>query len=495
MQSSLLRYVIVGNGVAGVTAAQSIVRADPAAEVHIFGAEPYPYYQRPRLLEFLAGEIEQQTLYFRPLEWYAAKGIQVHLGARVIALDPAEHLLTLADGGSIHYDRLLLATGGRAFVPPFAGADKDGVFTLRTLDDARAIKTYACDEPFDYAQDRRRRTASGVRSATVIGGGLLGLETARALLSLRLDVSVIECKPHLLPRQLDAEGAQVLQARLEALGLHILTDAATETILGTENQNERACSVRLTDGRVVEGDIVLISTGVRSRVELAREAGLEVNRGLIVDEQLRTSAADVYAAGDVAEFACGEPFGFAQDKCRRTEGVVYGIIPAAIEQAQVAAANMVADPSTTLRRGSGQGSGHRPLASSGHRPSASSGHRPSASSGHRPSASSGHGGSATYSGTVPATTLKIVGIDLTCLGEATATGDEYVVLRQVDAVAGVYRRLALRDGKIVGAILLGDTQNVRPLKQLIATGRDVSAYSERLLDENLDLKALAQGLS
>jgi nitrite reductase (NADH) large subunit len=479
MQSSLLRYVIVGNGVAGVTAAQSIVRADPGAEVHIFGAEPYSYYQRPRLLEFLAGEIEQQTLYFRPLEWYAAKGIQVHLGARVIALDPAEHRLTLADGGSIHYDRLLLATGGRAFVPPFAGADRDGVFTLRTLDDARAIKTYACGEPFDYAQDRRRRTASGVRSATVIGGGLLGLETARALLSLRLDVSVIECKPHLLPRQLDAEGAQVLQARLEALGLHILTDAATETILGTENQNERACSVRLTDGRVVEGDIVLISTGVRSRVELAREAGLEVNRGLIVDEQLRTSAADVYAAGDVAEFACGEPFGFAQDKCRRTEGVVYGIIPAAIEQAQVAAANMVADPSTTLRRGSGQGSGHRPLASSGH----------------RPSASSGHGGSATYSGTVPATTLKIVGIDLTCLGEATATGDGYVVLRQVDPVAGVYRRLALRDGKIVGAILLGDTQNVRLLKQLIATGRDVSAYSEQLLDENLDLKALAKGLS
>ena len=152
---------------------------------------------------------------------------------------------------------------------------------------------------------------------------------------------------------------------------------------------------------------------------------------MIVDEQLRTSVADVYAAGDVAEF----------------EGVIYGIIPAATEQAQVAAANMVAD------------------------------------------------GSATYSGTVPATTLKIVGIDLTSLGEATATGNEFVVLRQVDPTTGVYRRLTLRDGQIVGAILLGDTQNVRPLKQLIATGRDVSAYRDRLLDETLDLKALAQGLS
>jgi nitrite reductase (NADH) large subunit len=446
------RYVIVGNGVAGVTVAQSLVRADPAAEVHIFGAEPYPYYQRPRLWEFLADEIEQQTLYFRPLEWYAAKGIQVHLGARVTALDPAEHRLTLADEGSIHYDRLLLATGAQPFVPPFAGADKDGVFTLRTLDDARAIKAYACGEPFGYAlrlrsgqaQDRRRRTAGGIRSAVVIGGGLLGLETARALLSLglrretssssvetrpaeRLNVSVIESAPHLLPRQLDAEGSQVLQARLEAMGLHFLTDAATETILG----NEAVRSVRLKDGRVVEGELVLISTGIRSQVELTRAAGLEVNRGLVVDEQLRTSAADVYAAGDVAEF----------------EGIVYGIIPAAVEQAQVAAANMVAD------------------------------------------------GSAIYSGTMPATTLKIAGIDLTCLGEATATGDEFVVLRQVDPATGVYRRLALRDGKIVGAILLGDTRNVQPLKQLIATGRDVSAYSDRLLDESLDLKAVAQGLS
>jgi nitrite reductase (NADH) large subunit len=405
------RYVVVGNGVAGVTAAQSLVRADPAAEVHIFGEEPYPYYQRPRLWEFLANEVEQQTLYFRSPDWYAAKGIQVHLGARVTALHPAEHRLTLADGGNIYYDRLLLASGAQPFVPPFAGTDKEGVFTLRTLDDARAMKAYAAD----------------IGSVVAIGCGLLGLETARALLSLGLDVRMLESEPRLLPRQLDGEGAQVLQARLEAIGLHFLTNAQTETILG----DERVTGVRLRDGRVVEGEMVLISTGIRSRVELAREAGLEVNRGLIVDERLRTSAADVYAAGDVAEF----------------EGTVYGIIPAAIEQTQVAAANMVSE------------------------------------------------GSATYSGTVPATTLKIVGIDLTSLGDATAAGDEFDILRQTDPAAGVYRRLTLRDGKIIGAILLGDTQNVRPLKQLIATGRDVSAYSDRLLDENLDLKALAQDLS
>jgi nitrite reductase (NADH) large subunit len=419
-----VKALIVGNGVAGVTAAQAIVRADPDAQVHIFGAEPYPYYYRPRLWEFIAGQIDQGDLYFRPPAWYAERGIQLDLGKKVAALDPMAHHITLADGTRVGYDRLLLATGGRSFVPPFDGVDKKGVFTLRTLEDALAIK--------ECAQD--------ASSAVVIGGGLLGLETARALLSLGLEVSVIEFVPHLLPRQLDREGAQVLQSRLEAMGLRILTGVATEAILG----DERATGVRLKggehgrqDGRVIDGELVLISTGIRSQVELAQKAGLEVNRGVVVDAQLCTSAADVYAAGDVAEF----------------EGIVYGIIPAAIEQARIAAANMVAGSSTT----SGQDSGR---------------------------------GGTTYSGTVPATTLKIVGIDLTCLGEATADGDEFVVLRRVDPATGTYRRLALRENKIVGAILLGDTQNAQSLKKLIATRRDVSIWSDRLLDESFDLKTV-----
>jgi nitrite reductase (NADH) large subunit len=413
------RYIIVGNGVAGVTAARSVVQADPAAEVQIFGAEPHPYYQRPRLCEFIAGQIEKDSLYFRLPEWYTARGIQVHLGAHVTAIDTVEHRLTLADGSSANYDRLLLATGARPFVPPFAGADKaygersrtSGVFTLRSLDDAQAIK---------------KQAKSGVSKAVVvIGGGLLGLETAWALRTYDLEVTIIEFAPHLLARQLDAEGAHILQSFLEAQGLHVLTDVATEAVLG----NERATGIQLEDGRVVDGELVLISAGIRSRVELAREAGLEVNRGVLVDEQLRASAADVYAAGDVAEF----------------EGIVYGIIPAAIEQARIAASNMV------------------------------------------------DAGSVSYRGTVPTTTLKVAGVDLTSLGQATAADDEFVVLREMDQASYMYRRLTMRDGKIIGAILLGDRRNVQSLKKLISSRRDVSAYSDRLLDESFDLKALEQG--
>jgi len=403
-----MKYVIVGNGVACVTAAQAITQADPAAEVHIFGAEPYPYYRRPLLWEFIAGQIEQDALYFRPPAWYAERGMHLHLGVQATALDPAAHRLTLADGSTAEYDRLLLATGGRSFVPPVEGTDKEGVFTLRTLEDALAIKAYA-----------QRASA-----AVVIGGGLLGLETARALRTAGLDVTVVEFFPYLLPRQLDTEGADVLQSLLEAQGLQVITSGATEAILG----EGRADGIRLKDGRVVAGELILFSTGIRSETALAQAAGLEVNRGVIVDEHLQTSAEDIFAAGDAAEF----------------EGRVYGIIPAAIEQARIAAANMVASGSTT------------------------------------------------YTGTIPATTLKVAGAELTSMGESVAEGDEYTPLRRADMEAGRYRKFVLREGRIVGAILLNDKERLQPTTQLIEQGVDVSALVNvnRLLDDDFDLKSL-----
>lgn len=410
-----MKHVIVGNGVAGVTAARGIVRADPGAQVHIFGFEPYPYYRRPLLCEFIAGQIERHAVFFRPPDWYARRGIQLHLGARVTGLDPVGHRLYVEVSGgrpasarSVEYDRLLLATGGRPFVPPCEGADKDAVFTLRTLDDALAIK--AC------AQEASR--------AIVIGGGLLGLETARALHTTGLKVTVIEFFPYLLPRQLDAQGAEVLQSLLEAQGLEIVTGGKTEEILG----DGRANGVRLQDRRMVAGEMVIFSTGIRSEVGLARTAGLEVNRGIVVNERLQTSADDIFAAGDAAEF----------------EGRVYGIIPAAIEQARVAAANMVAP------------------------------------------------GSDTYAGTLPTTTLKVAGAEVTSVGESVAQAEESDQLRRVDLAAGRYRKLVLRDGRIVGAISLNDRERVRPITRLIEQGVDVSAYANRLLDDDFDLKSLLQ---
>ena len=392
-----MRYVIIGNGVAGVTAAQALVQADPGGEVHIFGREPYLYYRRPLLWEFIAGQIEQEAVFYRPAEWYAERGIHLHLGVEVVALDPGTRKITLADGSQVAYDRLLLATGGRAFMPTCAGNDKEGIFALHTLDDARAIKAYA----------------QKVSTALIIGGGLLGLETARALATVGLTVTVIEFFPHLLPRQLDAEGAQVLQVLLEAQGIRVITGATTEAILG----NSHVEGIRLKDGRVLSGEMVLFSTGIRSETGLARAAGLQVNKGVVVDEHLQTSAEDVYAAGDVAEF----------------NGVVYGIIPPAIEQARIAAANMVAP------------------------------------------------GSARYAGSIPSTTLKVAGAEVTTLGQALAEGEGYTVLRRAEIEAGRYRRFVLQEGRIVGAILLNEPERAKQAAQLIQKKADFSAYADQLL--------------
>ena len=213
----MTRHIIIGNGIAGITAAKSIAKAQPKAEVLVLGAESYPYYPRPRLWELLSdAELQPEDLYFRSLEWYAKRGIEVRIDNRVREILPEAHQIKLADGEKLDYDRLLLATGGRAFVPPVKGVDAEGVFVLRSLDDAIAIRQYA----------------HAVSSAIVIGGGLLGLETARALLEAGVEVTVLEVADYLMPQQLDKEGAQVLQASLEALGLHILTGVVTEAFFG-----------------------------------------------------------------------------------------------------------------------------------------------------------------------------------------------------------------------------------------------------------------------
>lgn len=400
---------IVGNGVAGVMAAQTIVRSRPGIDVHVYAAEPYPYYRRPQLPDYIAGAIAEDDIFYRHPAWYEQQGIRVHLSTTVVEVDPQAYRLRLADGSTVPYDRLLLATGGVAWMPPIEGAHRQGVFTLRTLDDARTIR--------QFAQSATR--------AVVIGGGLLGLETARALRALRLEVIVLEFAPYLLPRQLDREGAAVLEILLQNMGIQAVTGATTEAILG----NKRVRAVHLKDGREFPTDMVIFSTGIRPEGTLARQASLAVNRGIVVDEHMQTSAPDIYAAGDAAE----------------ANGIVYGIVPAAIEQARVAAANMVTP------------------------------------------------GSAIYSGTLPFTTLKVAGAELTSLGECTEESEDLLQLRRADPQKGRYRKLALRNGRIVGAILLNEPEYVSPIRQFMERANDVSAYTDLLLEEEPDWSKMVHG--
>jgi nitrite reductase (NADH) large subunit len=402
----VIRHVIVGDGVAGVVAARTIARVRPEAEVHIYASEPHYYYSRPRLWEFLAGGIEEEALRFYPPAWYQERGIHVHRGTRVDRLIPERRQAGLTDGQMVSYDRLLLATGSHPFVPPIPGVEKEGVFTLRTIEDARGMRTCAQE----------------ARHAVVIGGGLLGLETARALRILGLEVTVVEVFPRLLPRQLDAEGAALLADMIEEMGLRVITGASIQAIAGYD----RARGVVLRTGETVPGDLVLVSAGVRPNLGLAREAGLIINRGVVVDEYMRTSAENVYAAGDVAEF----------------QGQVPCIIPVAIEQGRVAGMHMA-------------GGDPKP-----------------------------------YRGIVPSYTLKVVGIDLTSVGVIIPEGEGYEEHRRVDEAGYRYRKIVLKDGRLVGAILLGETEGMGSMSRLISEGVDLSAHAERLLDDDFDLQSL-----
>lgn len=400
------QYVIIGNGIAGVTAAATLAEGDPSAQIAIYTDEKYPYYRRPWLPDLLAGRYRMEELYPYPESWYSKRGIQVYLNHPVAQILPAENTIVLASGEKVPYDALLLACGGSSFVPPITNSNLKGCFTLRTLDDALTIR--------DYAQ--------GQRDAVVVGGGLLGLESARGLSALGLNVTVIEVFPRLLPRQLDTEGAAILTQLIEQMGISVITGATVEAIVGVST----ADGVQLKDGKTIPCDMVLFSAGIRPKLQLARDAGLAINRGVLANEYMQTSDASIYVAGDVAEF----------------RERIYGIIPAAIEQARVAAANMIQPRSET------------------------------------------------YAGTTPINTLKVMGIDLTSIGVVNPEEPGYTAYRRSDPSKGLYKKLVFKDGALVGAILLGDRKSVTLMTRLVNRKAPVETAATQMLQDDFDLKTL-----
>lgn len=403
-----MRLLIVGNGVAGVTTARYVAERDPSIEIGLYSQEPYAYYPRPRLIDFVAGKLPFEAVPQYPPEWYQQRHIEVRLGREVVALDPATRGITLSDGRQERFDWLVLATGARPWVPPIPGAELDGVHTLRTLDDALSL-----------LGDAQQGT-----SFLILGGGLLGLDSAMALRARQVDVTVVEALPRLLPRQLDPEGAGLLQRDLEARGVHVITGDLCAEVMG----NGHVRGARLKSGRVVSAEGILVSAGVRPKIELAQAAGLACNRGIVVDNRMQTSASGIYAVGDAAEF----------------EGVVWGIIPAALAQARVAAAQITGQSDVIYRQ------------------------------------------------IVPSTTLQVTGVALTSLGEVNPEGDGFVEVRYLDEAACIYKKLVIRQNRVVGAILLGDRRELAAVNQLVSRGVDVSGVAERLLEPDFDLAAFVR---
>jgi len=298
-------YLIIGNGVAGTTAAEAIRQQDTKGNITILGEEDIPFYYRIRLNEFIGGDIGEDKLIAKKEGWYQEQRIDLRINTRITGLDAAKKRLTAESGEKLTFDRLLLATGSHSFLPPIEGIGQQGVFALRHIKDARAI----------LAQAKK------VEEVILIGGGLLGLEAGNALRRLGKKVTVIEFFPRLLPRQLDNRGAARLQELLEKMGFAFRLSAMTKTITGS---NGLADGIVLEGGDTLAGGMIIVSAGVRPNLDLAKGGGLACDKGVVVNDRLETSASDIYAAGDVAEH----------------RGVVSGIWPASMRQGKVAGANM-----------------------------------------------------------------------------------------------------------------------------------------------------------
>jgi nitrite reductase (NADH) large subunit len=297
---------------AGIGCLEQILKHSKKFRVMVFGDETHVNYNRILLSSVLAGERTADEITLNSLEWYQANGITLRLGVRITGIDPVERRLIGDDGSSTHYDKVLIATGSRAFLPPISDLDKENVFTFRNLDDTRAILGAA---------------RPGAK-AVVIGGGLLGLEAARGLQVQGCQVTVVHLLETLMNMQLDMTGGEYLQQKMEQLGVQVLTSRVTRRLLG----KGKVEGIEFANGELLEADLVVIAAGIRPNADLGRMAGLEVNRGIVVNDYMETSDPRVFAVGECAEH----------------RGQVYGLVAPLLEQGKVLAATITGNKGPTF---------------------------------------------------------------------------------------------------------------------------------------------------
>ncbi len=402
-----LKLVMVGNGMAGVRTLEELLKLAPDIyDITVFGAEPYANYNRILLSPVLAGEQTVQDIMLNDVDWYAANGIALHLGKKIVRIDRARRLVVAEDGATTEYDRLLLATGSNPFILPVPGSGLAGVITYRDIHDTNAM--------IDAAQKHRQ--------AIVIGGGLLGLEAANGLKLRGMEVSVVHIAGSLMERQLDGVAGKMLQKSLEQRGLKFLLEKSTREIIGDEDGGKggRVQAVRFADGLEVPAQLVVMAVGIRPNTALAEAAGLYCAStrpgGVVVSDTMQTYDPRIYAVGE----------------CVSHRGTAYGLVAPLFEMAKVCANHLA------------------------------------------------HFGIGSYHGSVTSTKLKVTGIDLFSAGDFMGgDGVEEIVLS--DPIGGVYKKLLLKDDKLVGACLYGDTVDGSWYFKLLREGKDIAAIRDTLM--------------
>src|SRR5262245_39431195 len=395
--STRQKLIVIGNGMAaGRVLEELFARVPDRYDVTIFGAEPRVNYDRIMLSPVLSGEKRFDDIIVHNDGWYARHGVDLRKGEAVLAIDRTAQTVRMQSGAVERYDKLVIATGSKPILIPIPGAELPGVVTFRDLDDVNAMLAAA---------------AKGGR-AVVIGGGLLGLEAAAGLAAKGMKTTVVHLMPVLMERQLDPNAAYLLRRAIEKRGIEVITEANTNAILG----DAWVEAVRLEDGRSLPADLGVMAVGIRPNIALAKDAGLEVKRGVLVDDLLRTSDDNIFAIGE----------------CVEHRGQCYGLVAPLYEMARTLAATLAGDEV--------QG----------------------------------------YAGSVLSTKLKVTGVDVFSAGDFSE-GDEKdeVVLR--DPSRGVYKRIVLRENRVVGAVLYGDTADGSWYFDLLKKSADVSSMRDMLI--------------
>lgn len=409
-ETIVTRFLIIGNSAAAIGAVEGIRTVDGTSPVVMVSDEPCLSYSRPLISKYLAGERTLEEILFRPPDFYSANRIDLLSGVRVEHLDIDNHVARLADGRKIGWRKVMLATGGAPVIPPLKGGNREGVFTFLTIGDAMAINHYI---------------ARGMR-AIVIGGGLIGISVAEALIKRGLDVTVVEMKERILNTILDEEASPIAEKAYEKAGVKFITNHTVQEVLG----DARVTGVVLDNGTEFPCDLVVIAIGVQPRVELALQAGIKVNRGILVDLFMATSHPDVYAAGDVAE-----AYDFVHQTNRLTP-----IWPNAYIGGRVAGMNMV-------------------------------------------------GLETEYPGGTAMNSLNYFGIDIAAAGVVVPqTGLGYEVLEQQSDSA--YKKIIINNNRIVGMLFIGDVERAGVIFGLMREKIDVTDFKQALLSENFGLACL-----
>jgi nitrite reductase (NADH) large subunit len=398
------KLVVIGNGMAGARAVEEVLARDGAEQFDIvmFGDEPYGNYNRILLSSLLNGEQTPDEIMINPLDWYAENAIKLHSGHLVTEIDRAARVVHSKQGLRETYDKLLIATGSRAFIPPMAGARREdgslkpGVFGYRTVDDCAAIVEYA----------------KSAKVAVTIGGGLLGLEAARAMTALGCESHVVHLAGHLMEMQLDGTAGGILKKTMQDMGIHVHLSKLTAEVLG----DGKVTGLRFKDDAVLECDLVIVAAGIRPNSEIAVRAGLTVERAIVVNDHMQS-------LDDMNVYVVGE--------CAQHRGRVYGLVAPLYDQAKVFADHIT----------------H-------------------------------HDRQAAYHGSKLATKLKVMGVELASMGATEATDERDEVVQFSEPKRGTYKKLIVRDGRLVGGILMGDISKAAFLMQ--AFNRDSPLPDERL---------------